>query len=96
MPSLSKLILIFIFATSKLAAAFERARMIVCHCHGVTDRVIRRHVREGAASCALVTRACAAGSRCGGCRPVICEIIETERDSALPAGDASGALPLSA
>ena len=71
--------------------------MIVCHCHGVSDRVIRRHVREGAASCALVTRACAAGGRCGGCRPVILEIIETERDaSACIDAPRAGALPATA
>jgi assimilatory nitrate reductase catalytic subunit len=63
--------------------------MIVCHCHAVSDRVIRRHVREGAGSCALVTRACAAGGRCGGCRPAIREIIEAERDSTLRADSAA-------
>jgi bacterioferritin-associated ferredoxin len=64
--------------------------MIVCHCHGVTDRVIRRTVREGASTCAQVSRACAAGGGCGGCRPVILEIIESEQAGPGPTTAASG------
>lgn len=75
------MILIFIFMGFILAGVRE-GPMIVCHCLGVSDRVIRRHVREGAASCAQIVRACQAGGRCGGCRPVIHEIIETERSAA--------------
>jgi bacterioferritin-associated ferredoxin len=59
--------------------------MIVCHCHGVTDRVIRRSIREGASTCAQVSRACAAGGGCGGCRPAILEIIESEQSRPGPA-----------
>lgn len=52
--------------------------MLVCHCHGVTDRTIRQQVREGAATPAQVTRRCRAGSRCGGCKPVIRELVDEE------------------
>jgi bacterioferritin-associated ferredoxin len=52
--------------------------MIVCHCHGVSDRAIRAAVREGAATRAEVARACAAGACCGGCHPAIQGIIESE------------------
>ncbi len=52
--------------------------MIVCHCHGVSDRSIREAVQEGARTCRQVARACRAGRACGGCRPVIHEIIERE------------------
>ena len=55
--------------------------MIICHCHGISDRAIRRAVREGAASCDEVTRSCAAGGTCGGCRPRIDEIVEHEQHS---------------
>jgi bacterioferritin-associated ferredoxin len=58
--------------------ARRRARVIVCHCQGVSDRSIRQAVREGARSVRQVSRVCRAGRMCGGCRPVICEIIATE------------------
>jgi len=57
--------------------------MIVCHCKGVSDRSIRQAVRAGARSSRQVVRACGAGSRCGGCRPMIEEIIDREH-SRLP------------
>jgi len=58
--------------------------MIVCHCKAVTDRAIRLAVRGGARSRHEVAQACSANLRCGGCAPVIDEIIasETERESA--------------
>lgn len=52
--------------------------MIVCHCKGVSDRAIRKAVREGACSRNDVVQACSAGLHCGGCAPAIDEIIETE------------------
>ena len=52
--------------------------MIVCHCKAVSEYAVREAVREGARSCRQVTRACEAGRICGGCRPLIREIIETE------------------
>jgi bacterioferritin-associated ferredoxin len=57
--------------------------MIVCQCKGLSDRAIRRMVREGARSRSEVARVCAAGSSCGGCSSAIDMIIEieTERES---------------
>ena len=57
--------------------------MIVCQCKGLTDRAIRRMVRDGARTRREVARVCAAGSSCGGCAPAIDKIIEieTERES---------------
>ncbi len=56
--------------------------MLVCHCHGITDRQIRRLVREGASSPRDVARATGAGLRCGGCRSnvkrVVNEAVERE------------------
>ena len=52
--------------------------MIVCHCQAVCDRSIRDAVRSGASSVRQVGRACEAGRRCGGCQPVIREIIASE------------------
>lgn len=50
--------------------------MIVCHCKAVADRSIRNAVREGARCPNDVGRACGAGSVCGGCRPMIADLIE--------------------
>ncbi|MAE97068.1 MAG: (2Fe-2S)-binding protein [Deltaproteobacteria bacterium] len=52
--------------------------MLVCHCHDVSDREIRRAVREGASSRRQVTRQCRAGGDCGGCRQVIEEVLSDE------------------
>ena len=52
--------------------------MIVCLCKGVTDRTIRTLVHEGACSIRDVGRACDAGRTCGGCRPTIHQLVETE------------------
>jgi bacterioferritin-associated ferredoxin len=52
--------------------------MIVCLCKGITDRTIRTLVREGACSISEVGRACDAGRTCGGCRPTINHLVETE------------------
>jgi bacterioferritin-associated ferredoxin len=53
--------------------------MIVCHCHGVTDREIRASVQNGARTCADVADACGASSGCGGCSSLVAEIVQGER-----------------
>jgi len=52
--------------------------MIVCHCKALSDRTIRDVIRRGAHSPREVALACHAGRRCGGCIPVVRELIETE------------------
>ena len=54
--------------------------MIICQCNGVSDRTIRKAVRNGASNRSDVVRACTAGKTCGGCVPAIDEIIEAERE----------------
>jgi bacterioferritin-associated ferredoxin len=63
--------------------------MLVCHCQGLSDRDVRQAVRSGARSRGQVTRSCGAGGRCGGCRPLIEEILADELSA-----DASGVLEL--
>ena len=53
--------------------------MILCHCMGVSDHSVRSAVRRGAGSVREVARACGAGMGCGGCRPLIQELIRTEQ-----------------
>lgn len=54
--------------------------MIICQCNGVSDRAIRKAVRDGASNRNDVVRACTAGKACGGCAPAIDEIIEAEQE----------------
>jgi bacterioferritin-associated ferredoxin len=49
--------------------------MIVCHCKGITDRDIRKALLEGTLTRDAGARASLAGSECGGCRPLIEQII---------------------
>jgi bacterioferritin-associated ferredoxin len=53
--------------------------MIVCHCHGVTDREIRACVQDGARTCADVGNHCGAGTGCGGCASLVAEVVHAER-----------------
>ena len=50
--------------------------MLVCHCKGLTDREIRCAIRAGASTQREVSSECGAGSVCGGCRPLIDELLE--------------------
>jgi bacterioferritin-associated ferredoxin len=50
--------------------------VIVCHCHAVSDREIRRAAREGAATVRDVARDCHAASGCGGCSMSVREILD--------------------
>jgi bacterioferritin-associated ferredoxin len=53
--------------------------MIVCHCHRVTDREIRACVQAGARSSADVAETCGASGGCGGCEPLVADIVQAER-----------------
>jgi bacterioferritin-associated ferredoxin len=53
--------------------------MVVCHCFAVSDRAVRAAIRAGADSVEALTQRCAAGSDCGGCRPVLEELLEEHR-----------------
>jgi len=52
--------------------------MIVCQCKGISDEVIRGAIREGATTVYKVGVACSAGTDCGGCRPIIEQLIQIE------------------
>ena len=60
--------------------------MIICQCNGISDRTIRKAVRNGANNRNEVVRACTAGKTCGGCVPAIDEIIEAEQQRIAPPG----------
>jgi bacterioferritin-associated ferredoxin len=50
--------------------------VIVCHCHGVSDRRIQAEASLGARDADEIARRCGAGSDCGGCYPLIEDILE--------------------
>jgi len=53
--------------------------VIVCHCHQVTDREIRRVVSEGAHTLDAIGAACGAGAGCGGCVSEVAALLFQQR-----------------
>ena len=49
--------------------------MLVCHCRGISDRQIRRLVKDGATSAREIARATGAGMRCGDCRSNVKQVM---------------------
>ena len=54
--------------------------MIICQCKGISEAAVRHAIRKGAHSCRQVARVCEAGHGCGGCRPLIRDLIACESD----------------
>lgn len=50
--------------------------MVVCHCRAVNDAAIRAEIEQGALTTDEVAARCGAGSRCGGCRDTIDELVD--------------------
>ena len=59
--------------------------MLLCHCRGVSDRVIDCAIACGARTLEDVAAACGAGARCGGCVPAIDQLLEARRPHGLVA-----------
>jgi len=57
--------------------------MYVCSCRAVTDREICGAIADGACSLADVARRCGAGITCGGCQPLLRQLL-TERGHPCP------------
>jgi bacterioferritin-associated ferredoxin len=64
---------------AQAAPRTQRMSMLICHCNGVSDRTVRRVVREGARTVSEVGHACGAGTCCRGCSGSIGKIIRAER-----------------
>ena len=71
--------------------------MLVCHCRGISDRQIRRAIKDGATSVREVARETGAGMRCGGCRSnvkrVVSESLAAEFENNAAAAGAEIVLP---
>lgn len=61
--------------------------MILCCCTGTSDRELRAQVRAGARDLESLGEATGAGACCGGCRPMLRELL---RDEAAAAGASGG------
>jgi bacterioferritin-associated ferredoxin len=61
--------------------------MFVCHCRAVTDGEIRAAITAGARDLEEVGRRCGAGVTCGGCCPLIQELL-AEHQAQPPAAPA--------
>jgi bacterioferritin-associated ferredoxin len=55
--------------------------VIVCHCRAVSDRAIRASIREGASSVEAVSECTGAAGCCGGCEPMVVEILDQELEA---------------
>ena len=53
--------------------------MVVCHCNVVHDREIRAEILAGALDADDLAARCTAGTRCGGCKPVLEALIAEAR-----------------
>jgi len=53
--------------------------MLVCHCKLVRCSDIREAVHEGAQTTEDIARMCGAGTGCGGCRPLVRNLVEREK-----------------
>lgn len=49
--------------------------MLVCHCRAVNERRVREVIEHGARDEFDIAEACGAGGDCGGCVPVISDIL---------------------
>ena len=68
--------------------------MLVCHCRGITDRQIRRAVRDGASSLREVAQTTGAGLRCGGCRANVKQVYDAAVERELQKGPLASATVL--
>ena len=59
--------------------------MFVCHCRALTDGEIREVITGGACDLEEVGARCGAGVTCGGCCPLIEELLARHAESPLAA-----------
>lgn len=52
--------------------------MIICHCHKVTDKDIRKNIKDGARSLKDISCICQACTDCKGCAKAIQCILKEE------------------
>ena len=63
--------------------------MIVCLCHGVSERKVEAVVADGAKTVNDITRVCGAGSDCGACYRMLAELLDDARRAQPASGERS-------
>lgn len=53
--------------------------MIVCHCRALNDQAIRSVIDQGVLDLDRLAETCGAGARCGGCHPMLVELLQQAR-----------------
>lgn len=48
---------------------------LICLCHGINERRIRREIEHGASTIDEIAERCAAGSCCHGCHPSLDDLL---------------------
>jgi bacterioferritin-associated ferredoxin len=64
--------------------------MIVCLCHGVSDRELKSLIDHGSTNLREIGRKCHAGTDCGACVRAIRQLTEQHRDGDRPTSGACG------
>ena len=59
--------------------------MIVCHCRALNDRAIRSVIEQGVLDLDRLAAECGAGARCGGCQPMLVELLQQARRTSVAA-----------
>ena len=59
---------------------------LVCLCHGVNERRVRREIEHGASTIDEVAERCLAGSCCLGCHATIDALLAEQHERATPVG----------
>ena len=52
--------------------------MYICLCNAVTDKKLKKMIKEGLTSLEEVAQKCGAGKNCGACRCAISDLIQSE------------------
>ncbi|MFT5679682.1 MAG: bacterioferritin-associated ferredoxin [Myxococcota bacterium] len=55
--------------------------MIVCSCHGVSDRVLKSLIDHGTTNLREIGKKCHAGTDCGSCAQTIRRLTEARRNA---------------
>jgi len=61
--------------------------MIVCLCHGVSERRIEATVAAGARTVGDVSRVCGAGTDCGACHHLVAALVEDACNAVCASGE---------
>jgi len=57
--------------------------VLICHCAGVRDARVLDAIARGSSSCEAIAAACGAGARCGGCRPLLEQMLGQQQGPVL-------------